>query len=79
MIAASQFKKGVVITFDGQPYSVEDYHIQKTAQRRPVLHSTSASRSGWVAAIRSSSSPIVSPSSGTVEVPDTYEGAAGMS
>src|SRR5262245_65430633 len=38
MIAANQFKKGTVITFEGQPYSVEDYHIQKTAQRRPVLH-----------------------------------------
>ena len=38
MIAAGNFKKGVVITFEGQPWSVEDYHVQKTAQRRPVLH-----------------------------------------
>jgi elongation factor P len=38
MITAGQFKKGVVITFEGAHWVVEDYHIQKTAQRRPVLH-----------------------------------------
>ncbi len=38
MIAAKDFKKGVVITLDGSHWIVEDYHIQKTAQRRPVLH-----------------------------------------
>lgn len=38
MITAGQFKKGAVITFDGAHWIVEDYHIQKTAQRRPVLH-----------------------------------------
>ena len=37
MITAGQFKKGAVITFDGAHWVVEDYHIQKTAQRRPVL------------------------------------------
>ncbi len=37
MITAGQFKKGVVITFEGLNWIVEDYHIQKTAQRRPVL------------------------------------------
>lgn len=37
MITAGEFKKGVVITFQGAPWIVEDYHIQKTAQRRPVL------------------------------------------
>ena len=37
MISAGQFKKGIVITFEGVPWVVEDYHIQKTAQRRPVL------------------------------------------
>jgi elongation factor P len=37
MITAGQFKKGVVVTFEGTHWSVEDYHIQKTAQRRPVL------------------------------------------
>ena len=37
MITAGQFKKGVVITFEGAHWIVEDYHIQKTAQRRPVL------------------------------------------
>jgi elongation factor P len=37
MITAGQFKKGVVISFQGAPHVVEDYHIQKTAQRRPVL------------------------------------------
>src|SRR5713226_1512316 len=37
MITAGQFKKGVVITFEGVNWIVEDYHIQKTAQRRPVL------------------------------------------
>jgi elongation factor P len=38
MIAARDFKKGMVITLDGSHWTVEDYHIQKTAQRRPVLH-----------------------------------------
>jgi elongation factor P len=38
MISAGQFKKGVVITIEGAHWVVEDYHIQKTAQRRPVLH-----------------------------------------
>src|SRR5437870_643501 len=38
MITAGQFKKGVVITFEGAHWAIEDYHIQKTAQRRPVLH-----------------------------------------
>ena len=37
MIAAGQFKKGVVIAFEGAHWIVEDYHVQKTAQRRPVL------------------------------------------
>jgi len=37
MITAGQFKKGVVITFEGVTWIVEDYHIHKTAQRRPVL------------------------------------------
>jgi elongation factor P len=37
MITAGQFKKGTVITFEGAHWVVEDYHIQKTAQRRPVL------------------------------------------
>jgi elongation factor P len=37
MITAGQFKKGAVITFEGAHWIVEDYHIQKTAQRRPVL------------------------------------------
>jgi elongation factor P len=37
MITAGHFKKGVVITFEGAHWIVEDYHIQKTAQRRPVL------------------------------------------
>jgi elongation factor P len=37
MISAGHFKKGVVITFEGSHWIVEDYHIQKTAQRRPVL------------------------------------------
>jgi elongation factor P len=37
MITAGNFKKGVVITFEGAHWIVEDYHIQKTAQRRPVL------------------------------------------
>jgi len=38
MIAARDFKKGLIITFDGAQWIVEDYHIQKMAQRRPVLH-----------------------------------------
>ncbi len=38
MIMARDFKKGVVITLDGSHWIVEDYHVQKTAQRRPVLH-----------------------------------------
>ena len=37
MITAGQFKKGVVITLEGAHWIVEDYHIHKTAQRRPVL------------------------------------------
>ena len=37
MISAGQFKKGVVITFEGAHWTVEDYHTHKTAQRRPVL------------------------------------------
>jgi translation elongation factor P/translation initiation factor 5A len=37
MISASQFKKGIVITFEGAHWTVEDYHTHKTAQRRPVL------------------------------------------
>src|SRR6516165_2292447 len=37
MISAGHFKKGVVITFEGAHWIVEDYHIHKTAQRRPVL------------------------------------------
>jgi elongation factor P len=37
MIIAGQFKKGFVISFEGSLWIVEDYHIQKTAQRRPVL------------------------------------------
>jgi elongation factor P len=38
MITAGQFKKGTAITFEGAHYLVEDYHIQKTAQRHPMLH-----------------------------------------
>jgi elongation factor P len=38
MITAGHFKKGMVITFEGTHWLVEDYHIQKTAQRRPMLH-----------------------------------------
>lgn len=38
MITARDFKKGVVITLEGAHWLVEDYRIQKTAQRRPVLH-----------------------------------------
>src|SRR5438128_1052061 len=37
MITAGQFKKGVVIRFEGANWIVEDYHIHKTAQRKPVL------------------------------------------
>src|SRR5947199_7931128 len=37
MITAGQFKKGVVIRFEGLNWIVEDYHIHKTAQRKPVL------------------------------------------
>jgi elongation factor P len=37
MITAGHFKKGIVITFEGSHWIVEDYHIQKTAQRRPML------------------------------------------
>jgi elongation factor P len=37
MITAKEFKKGMVITLEGAHWVVEDYHIQKTAQRRPVL------------------------------------------
>ena len=35
MITAGQFKKGVVIALEGAYWVVEDYHIQKTAQRAP--------------------------------------------
>src|SRR5437588_567449 len=38
MITAGQFKKGIVITFEGAHWAVEDYHVQKTAQRHPMLH-----------------------------------------
>lgn len=38
MVAAKDFKKGMVITVDGSRWIIADYHIQKTAQRRPVLH-----------------------------------------
>jgi elongation factor P len=38
MVVAKDFKKGMVITLEGSPWIIEDYHIQKTAQRRPVLH-----------------------------------------
>ena len=38
MIAAKDFKRGAVITLEGAHWVVEDYHTQKTAQRRPVLH-----------------------------------------
>ena len=38
MIAAGQFKKGAVISLDGGHWIVEDYHVQKSAQRHPVLH-----------------------------------------
>lgn len=37
MITAKDFKRGAVITLEGAHWVVEDYHIQKTAQRRPVL------------------------------------------
>lgn len=37
MISVSELKKGTVITLDGAHWIVEDYHIQKTAQRKPVL------------------------------------------
>jgi len=37
MITAGDFKKGVVIRFEGANWIVEDYHIHKTAQRKPVL------------------------------------------
>ncbi len=37
MITAGQFKKGVAINFEGQQWIVVDYHIHKTAQRKPVL------------------------------------------
>ncbi|MER3415833.1 MAG: elongation factor P [Gemmataceae bacterium] len=37
MITAGELKKGMVIRLDGTLYYVEDYHIQKTAQRKPVL------------------------------------------
>jgi elongation factor P len=38
MVAARDFKKGMVITLDGAHWVVEDYHSQKAAQRHPVLH-----------------------------------------
>jgi elongation factor P len=37
MITAGELKKGAVITLDGAHWIVEDYHIHKTAQRRPML------------------------------------------
>ena len=37
MITAGQFKKGFVIRFEGLNWIIEDYHIHKTAQRKPVL------------------------------------------
>jgi elongation factor P len=37
MITAGEFKKGAVITLAGAHWIVEDYHIHKTAQRRPTL------------------------------------------
>ncbi|HXG12673.1 MAG TPA: elongation factor P [Gemmataceae bacterium] len=37
MITAGQFKKGAVITLEGGHWIIEDYHIQKTAQRKPVI------------------------------------------
>lgn len=37
MVSVSELKKGTVITLDGAHWIVEDYHIQKTAQRKPVL------------------------------------------
>lgn len=37
MVAARDFTKGIVITFEGAPYTILDYHIHKTAQRKPVL------------------------------------------
>jgi elongation factor P len=37
MITAGQFKKGFAINFEGQQWIVVDYHIHKTAQRKPVL------------------------------------------
>src|SRR5215212_280427 len=46
-------------------------------QRRPVAHSTRASWSPTRAAVRSRFAPMVSPSSGTVEVPLAYDGSAG--
>src|SRR3954463_13972169 len=46
-------------------------------QRRPGRNPTSASRSPTRAAVRSRLAPMVSPSSGTVEVPLAYDGSAG--
>jgi elongation factor P len=37
MITAGQFKKGIAINFESQQWIVMDYHIHKTAQRKPVL------------------------------------------
>ena len=45
--------------------------------RRPVATSTSASRSPYVATVRSRLAPIVSPSNGTSVTPDRYDGTAG--
>lgn len=38
MVVARDLKKGAVIALDGAHWTVEDYHTQKTAQRKPVLH-----------------------------------------
>lgn len=38
VVAARDFKKGMVITRDGLPWIVEDCHTQKMAQRWLVLH-----------------------------------------
>src|SRR6185312_16118053 len=46
-------------------------------QRRPLGTSTIASWSGWAATTRSKLSPMVSPSSGTSDVPEAYDGTTG--
>src|SRR5262249_41106771 len=38
MISAGQFKKGLVVTLEGAPWLVEDYHVRRTARRHAVLH-----------------------------------------